>query len=85
MKLIGDSKTKRLSVYDPKSEKFIADFVDGLFETDNEEIAKRLQEMGYALIPESTDVPVEPEIEPEAEEEVKRKRGRPKKIKEQET
>jgi hypothetical protein len=40
-------ETKNLHVYDPKSESFIAGFVDGRFETEDITLSERLIELGY--------------------------------------
>ena len=40
-------EAKNLHVYDPKSESFIAAFVDGRFETEDVTLSERLIELGY--------------------------------------
>jgi hypothetical protein len=65
---------KSLSVYDPKTESFIAEFVNGEFETEDEKIIEALKRLGYEPEAEKKVEIVEPPKE-------EKKRGRPPKEK----
>jgi hypothetical protein len=92
--MIFKVKAKNLAVYDPLTDKFIAEFRNNTFETDDEAVIARLKKLEYypeeATVLASLLVPV---IKPEdisitpvpnfkkPLDEIKKKRGRPKKEK----
>lgn len=83
--MIFKSERKNYSVYDPKVDACIAEFIEGQFETADEVKIARLIELGYK--PEDVveeikqDEPVAIPIVSETVDEIKPKRGRPKVIK----
>jgi basic membrane lipoprotein Med (substrate-binding protein (PBP1-ABC) superfamily) len=67
--MIFKSKENSLSVYDPKTESFIAEFKKGNFETNDEKLIARLKEMGY-----ESDEIVEEKVEKKVEKKVRQKK-----------
>jgi len=80
-------ETKNLHVYDPKSESFIAGFVDGRFETEDITLSERLIELGYKPEEETVDFVVKDVteesiiVEPVSEKQVEEIIEKPKKSK----
>lgn len=79
--MIFKVSAKSLSVYDPKSETFIATFQDGCFETSDQSVIERMIELGYGEPRPVEQVEAEIAVQSEILQSEKPKRGRPKVIK----